>query len=154
MNDNVFKEILDLGFTLTKPFDPDMELVSFTRKKDGDVQTLTIENHEDDKDIRDWLIYSGMNDGSKDWWGGDVDMQYPLTLKETRIIVGLIENLKRVYYSDKYEKANTPVVGGQTSGNTNTNEKREKEIGNEIQNGAVLSEDQKKGNGNNQGSRR
>ena len=79
--------VSDLGFDPLEDYSEPSELNMWTRFKfekqeEGSIHKVLMEDHREDEDIRDWLIFSELKDGETDWYGRKIDSPYPLTLSE------------------------------------------------------------------------
>ena len=54
----------------------------FEKQAEGSIHQVILEDHREDEDIKDWLIFSELKDDETDWFGQKINSPYPLTLSE------------------------------------------------------------------------
>lgn len=85
---NEFEE--KYGYELEKRNDA-CEYLTFIRTVEGNKHQIAIENHCGESDIDDWLIHSMLLDATKDNWDDFIDVPYPLTRDEWKMITQIID---------------------------------------------------------------
>ena len=85
---NEFKE--KYGYELEKRNDA-CQYLTFIRTIEGSKHRIIIENHCGESDIDDWLIFSMLPDATKDDWDNFIDVPYPLTNHEYKMIAQIID---------------------------------------------------------------
>lgn len=96
-----FKE--RFGYELDEK-DDDLRYVLFKRiVNGGDTHVVILEDHrweleanfDPEIDVGDWLIFSEIKNGERDWFGHYIDTQYPLTYEEYKLIEKIIHELEK-----------------------------------------------------------
>lgn len=85
---NEFKE--KYGYELEKQNDA-CQYLTFIRTIEGSKHRIIIEKNCEESDIDDWLIFSMLPDATKDDWNESIDVPYPLTNHEYKIIAQIID---------------------------------------------------------------
>lgn len=73
-----------LGFELVKDHYELEKYLRFEKQAEGSIHKVLLEDHREDEDIKDWLIFSELKDDETDWFGKKIDSPYPLTLSELK----------------------------------------------------------------------
>ena len=79
--------VSDLGFEPVEDYYETYELnkwICFEKKEEGSIHRVLLEDHREDEDIKDWLIFSALKYDETDWFGKKIDSPYPLTLSELK----------------------------------------------------------------------
>lgn len=76
--------VSDLGFELVKDHYELEKYLRFEKQAEGSIHKVLLEDHREDEDIKDWLIFSELKDDETDWFGKKIDSPYPLTLSELK----------------------------------------------------------------------
>lgn len=85
MNSIMKALVSDLGFEPVEDYYETYELykwVCFEKQAEGSIHQVLLEDHREDEDIKDWLIFSELKDDETDWFGRKISSPYPLTLSE------------------------------------------------------------------------
>lgn len=74
-----------LGFEPVEDYHETYELIKairFEKQEEGSIHQVVLEDHREDEDIKDWLIFSELKDDDTNWFGQKINSPYPLTLSE------------------------------------------------------------------------
>jgi hypothetical protein len=102
MNDNISTELKALLFDFKKKFNYEITKINRECKfwvferivEDSRTHQLILEDHREDVDIGDWLIFSYLIDDERNWYGNYIETQYPLTYSEYKFIEKIINELE------------------------------------------------------------
>lgn len=102
--DEVIQKLEDIGFKVKEEYTLRSYYIVLERTVEQyNTHQVVIEDHRHERaekdfdpkrDIGDWLIFSSLTDDERDWFGRFVETQYPLKLKEVRLIEELISCLE------------------------------------------------------------
>lgn len=94
--DDSVKELRNLyGYELSK-VNEELKYHKFQREVEGETHIVLLEDHLDDVNVRDYLIFSFLKGTAKSWFNNPADEQYPLTLGEINLFIEYLKNLENV----------------------------------------------------------
>lgn len=86
----------------TQGWDNNLHCITFARTVErGKIHEVILEDHRDDEEIHDWLIFSYLKDSITDFGGMPEDEQYPLELGEYKLFARLIGSIEQLYPLEK-----------------------------------------------------
>lgn len=96
--ENVIKQLEDMGYRYSVNAFNNGEVYghTFTLEEDdtGDTYIIHIEDYRDDPKINDFLIYSGLDSGEKDWFGNFIKTGGCVEYSAMKLIMEFIDILK------------------------------------------------------------
>ena len=69
--------------------------IFFERNEDDSIHVVFLEDHRDDENVKDWLIFSELKDEETDWFGNRINTPYPLTLSEIKAFENFIKEFEK-----------------------------------------------------------
>lgn len=95
---NVIKQLEDMGYSYSIDFfDISKKNIigyTFTLEDNGDAFIVHIEDHRDDPNINDFLIWSALKSGEKDWFGNLIKTEGCVEYSAMKLIIEFIDILK------------------------------------------------------------
>lgn len=98
MNEVMKVLVHDLGFEPIEDYYDAYDLykyIMFERIEDGSRHVVVLEDHRDDPNVKDWLIFSELTDAEIDWYGNKISAPYPLTLSEIKAFENFIKEFEK-----------------------------------------------------------
>jgi hypothetical protein len=94
----VIKKLEDMGYRYSVNTFNNGEVYGHTftleECKDGDTYIIHIEDHRDDPNVNDFLIFSGIDSGEKDWFGKLIKTEGCIEYSAMKLIMEFIDILK------------------------------------------------------------
>lgn len=95
--ENVIKQLEDKGYRYSVNTFKNGEVYGYTftlEDNDGDKFTIYIEDHRLDTDINDFLIWTGLDSGEKNWFGQPIKLEGCVEYSAMKLVMEFIDILK------------------------------------------------------------